>query len=198
MTYDKLGSVAPNRTKEQEFLYDWNLIGEVESKSPSVVEIDDETLRDGLQGPSVRQPKLDEKIEILHKMETLGIDAADIADDALQDPEILRLSRAMTMMEDDRANAAFPAQRLARVALTLTDGTRLESDWTTPKWDPAEPPTEAELREKFHRLADPVLGPERARAIEDALHGLPDTAITPLYGLLAQPISARTVAARSA
>src|SRR5215831_13310791 len=40
--------------------------------------LDDETLRDGLQSPSVRTPTIDEKIDILHHMDTLGIDTADI------------------------------------------------------------------------------------------------------------------------
>jgi len=40
--------------------------------------LDDETLRDGLQSPSVRTPTIDEKIDILHHMDALGIDTADI------------------------------------------------------------------------------------------------------------------------
>src|SRR5690242_3165172 len=40
--------------------------------------LDDETLRDGLQSPSVRNPGVDEKIQILHHMDALGIDTADI------------------------------------------------------------------------------------------------------------------------
>jgi 2-isopropylmalate synthase len=40
--------------------------------------LDDETLRDGLQSPSVRTPTIDEKIELLHHMDGLGIDTADI------------------------------------------------------------------------------------------------------------------------
>jgi len=40
--------------------------------------LNDETLRDGLQSPSVRDPLIGEKIEILHLMETLGIDSLDL------------------------------------------------------------------------------------------------------------------------
>src|SRR5882757_2566988 len=39
---------------------------------------DDETLRDGLQSPSVREPAVEKKIELLHLMEALGVDTADI------------------------------------------------------------------------------------------------------------------------
>jgi 2-isopropylmalate synthase len=40
--------------------------------------LDDETLRDGLQSPSVRSPAIEQKIAILHLMEELGIDSADL------------------------------------------------------------------------------------------------------------------------
>ncbi|MGB7752403.1 MAG: LeuA family protein, partial [Candidatus Acidiferrales bacterium] len=42
------------------------------------VALNDETLRDGLQNPSVRDPSIAEKIEILHLMESLGIDTVNI------------------------------------------------------------------------------------------------------------------------
>jgi len=42
------------------------------------VELDDESLRDGLQSPSVRTPTIEKKIEILHLMDSLGIDVADV------------------------------------------------------------------------------------------------------------------------
>ncbi len=126
-----------------------------------------------------------------------GVGPADVAGDALQDPEILRLSHATTMVEDDTANAAFPATRLARVTLVLRDGTRLESDWNQPKWDPAHPVTAPDLRAKFHDLADPLLGDTRAGAIETALRDLPSGGLRPLLDLLVQPISPATTAPRS-
>jgi len=46
--------------------------------SRASVEIDDETLRDGLQSPSVKSPSIDQKIRILQLMEALGIDSADL------------------------------------------------------------------------------------------------------------------------
>ncbi len=42
------------------------------------IELDDETLRDGLQSPSVKTPSIDEKLKILHFMDDLGIQIADI------------------------------------------------------------------------------------------------------------------------
>ena len=54
-------------------IYDWNKNHPPGLKPPGPVLINDETLRDGLQSPSVRDPSIAEKIEILHLMEALGI-----------------------------------------------------------------------------------------------------------------------------
>ena len=47
-------------------------------KPAGPVLLNDESLRDGLQSPSVRDPSIPEKIEILHLMEALGINALDL------------------------------------------------------------------------------------------------------------------------
>ena len=107
--------------------------------------------------------------------------------------EVLRLSLAITMSEDATANAAFPDKRLGRVTLKLTDGRELNSDHVIPKWDPLAPPTEAELRAKYHAQADPLLGQSRADAIESSLQTLPKTGLAPLYALLTDPISRDTM-----
>ena len=57
-------------------IYDWNTVAT--PKRPRPVLLDDETLRDGLQSPSVRCPTIDEKLRILHLTDRLGIDTADI------------------------------------------------------------------------------------------------------------------------
>src|SRR6476659_4832915 len=56
-------------------IYDWNRTAE---RPRRTVMLDDETLRDGLQSPSVRCPTIEQKIEILHLIDRLGIDTADI------------------------------------------------------------------------------------------------------------------------
>ena len=63
---------------ERQLIYDWNEAGEHWEKPPFRVQLDDETLRDGLQSPSVITPGIDEKIRILYLMDSLGIDTADI------------------------------------------------------------------------------------------------------------------------
>ncbi len=62
---------------KSELIYDWNRVACVETE-PRALELNDETLRDGLQSPSVIDPPIDRKIEILHLMDSLGIDAADL------------------------------------------------------------------------------------------------------------------------
>jgi isopropylmalate/homocitrate/citramalate synthase len=59
-------------------IYDWNVAGTGYPHRASAVEFDDETLRDGLQSPSVRDPSIGKKIELLHLMAQLGVHSADL------------------------------------------------------------------------------------------------------------------------
>src|SRR5215211_893518 len=61
-----------------ELVYDWNTIEPSFTAPNRHIGIDDETLRDGLQSPSVCEPPVEQKLELLHLMEALGIDTADI------------------------------------------------------------------------------------------------------------------------
>jgi len=61
-----------------EWIYDWNLAGRLAIAPGTRVLLNDETLRDGLQNPSVHDPSIGEKIEILHLMEALGIESLNI------------------------------------------------------------------------------------------------------------------------
>jgi len=56
-------------------IHDWN---RTSGPKPALVLLDDETLRDGLQSPSVRCPSIDEKLRILHLIDRLGIDTVDL------------------------------------------------------------------------------------------------------------------------
>ena len=63
-------------------IYDWNVIDYEINRNPANhphgVWFDDETLRDGLQSPSARNPTIDEKTELLTYMEKLGIQKVDL------------------------------------------------------------------------------------------------------------------------
>src|SRR5213594_1437383 len=64
--------------ERQKLVYDWNLIAEAEPLTKKPVLLDDETLRDGLQSPTVSDPSIEDKIHVMHLMEDLGIQMLDI------------------------------------------------------------------------------------------------------------------------
>jgi 2-isopropylmalate synthase len=59
-------------------IHDWNQDAAPDAVTRPLVMLDDETLRDGLQSPSVRTPGIDEKIDILQRMDALGMDTANL------------------------------------------------------------------------------------------------------------------------
>jgi 2-isopropylmalate synthase len=63
--------------ENRDLIYDWNALSKDQAVSRRA-ELNDETLRDGLQSPSVIDPPIEKKIELLHLMDSLGIEAADI------------------------------------------------------------------------------------------------------------------------
>ena len=65
-------------TAQNEWIYDWNLAAKTVISPGTRVLLNDETLRDGLQNPSIHDPSIEEKIEILHLMEALKIDSVNI------------------------------------------------------------------------------------------------------------------------
>ena len=63
---------------QSEYIYDWNVATPPAIPPGTRVLLNDETLRDGLQNPSVHDPTIEEKIELLHLMESLGIESLNI------------------------------------------------------------------------------------------------------------------------
>ena len=64
---------------ENELIYDWNSVEKVARLSPKRrVQFLDETLRDGIQSPSVVDPSIDDKIRLVDLANDLGIDTMDI------------------------------------------------------------------------------------------------------------------------
>lgn len=64
--------------KHSHLIYDWNSVSGGEFHPDHAVLLNDESLRDGLQSPSVKDPAIEDKIRILHLMEKLGINMLDI------------------------------------------------------------------------------------------------------------------------
>src|SRR5882724_4924867 len=78
MVYDRgVNSMQPPNANS-EWIYDWNAATPPHIPAGRHILLNDETLRDGLQNPSVSDPSIGEKIEILHLMESLGLDSVNI------------------------------------------------------------------------------------------------------------------------
>jgi len=63
-------------SSNSDLIYDWNIRDDSGFEPKEPIQFDDETLRDGLQNPSVIDPSIKEKIKILHLMDQLGIHTA--------------------------------------------------------------------------------------------------------------------------
>jgi 2-methylcitrate dehydratase PrpD len=83
----------------------------------------------------------------------------------LSDPRTKGLMQKISVAIDPELDAAFPAKRAARVAITARGGRREEFLQPTRKGDPDMPLTDAELEQKFLELAAPVVGEEPARKL---------------------------------
>ena len=120
-----------------------------------------------------------------------GLGPADIDNEALADPKILRLVDATRLTERAEYNARFPAERLADVVLVLADGRRLASPPTATRGDPGSPLSDGELHEKYRALAEPALGSTRSSAIAEAIHdlGKSDAELAPFLDLLMDPVA---------
>lgn len=100
--------------------------------------------------------------------------ATEVTADGLGDPRIHRLADRVTIHEDPAHNAAFPANRYARVSVELADGQVVTSEDHEPRGDASAHLDDAEIRAKFHAFAAPVLGSARAKTIEAAVDALAD------------------------
>ena len=91
---------------QQDLIHDWNRAGDApEAERPSVLMLDDETLRDGLQSPSVVDPPIEAKVRILHLMEALGIEYMGIE-------EGCRGASVVMIMNNHRRFAKLPIGEL--------------------------------------------------------------------------------------
>jgi 2-methylcitrate dehydratase PrpD len=98
--------------------------------------------------------------------------AAEVDERALADPRVVRLLDAMTLAVDDDFARRFPAERWARVRITLRDGRVLVSEPARARGNPENPLSDGEMRGKYRDLASPVLGERRAQRIEKLVDAL--------------------------
>ena len=114
-------------------VYDWNRDARAARADYRAVELDDETLRDGLQGPSVRNPPTEVKKRLLHLMDALGIDSADIGLPGASPrarTEIVALARETTKLRTLKPNMALrthPADVDGAIAAAAESGVAIEA-----------------------------------------------------------------------
>lgn len=101
---------------------------------------------------------------------SVRLDAFDA--ERLRDPRINALMRKVYLREDPAYTADFPGKRAAHVAITTTDGKRVEHFAPFRKGDPEAPLTDADIEAKFLELAGPVIGEPHARTLLEQLWSL--------------------------
>ena len=92
---------------ERDLIYDWNQRDSAFDWAKARVDLNDETLRDGLQSPSVQDPPLEVKRRLLHLMADLGIVAADIGLPGAG-PRVVEQVRALATEIRDQKLPIFP------------------------------------------------------------------------------------------
>jgi 2-methylcitrate dehydratase PrpD len=94
------------------------------------------------------------------------VGAAEVDADAIADPRVAQMLAAIELAEDAEFSARFPAERWARLHVTLADGRSLASEPARARGNPENPLSDDELLDKYRGLATPVLGPLRTARIE--------------------------------
>lgn len=92
----------------------------------------------------------------------------ELSPETLSDPDIGRVSQATTLVDDPHFTKLSVGKRWAQVVLTHRNGNVFTSNPRTPRGDTDMPLRDAEISQKFHLFADPVLGAHRANEIENA------------------------------
>ncbi|SAK73997.1 MmgE/PrpD family protein [Caballeronia temeraria] len=100
------------------------------------------------------------------------VDADTIGEEGLIDPAVHALLPRLVTYERADFNAAFPAERWARVTVELRDGRRLDSGAMQASGDPARPMTPEAERGKFRALTGARFGARFASELEAAVDAL--------------------------
>jgi len=108
----------------------------------------------------------------------------------LEDARVRALASTVEPVFSAELERRFPAEALCEVEILMRDGVVHRSGICGAKGDPADPLTDEALRNKFHDLADPVLGSERAVRVEQLVDGLDRLGgIEDLLALLRFPVT---------
>ncbi len=92
--------------------------------------------------------------------------------DARQDPVLRLLQERMVLAEDPELEDLAPRYLGAEVEIDTTDGRTMSARVIVPRGDAENPLSAEDLEAKFHDLAAPVIGAERASAVLEAVRRL--------------------------
>ena len=95
-----------------------------------------------------------------------GFGAAEMDAAVLDDADIIRISEATELIDDDEMTARSVAKRWAAVTLETKDGRRFAAEPRSARGDVDAPLSAEEMSDKYHMFADPVLGRARAEEIK--------------------------------
>jgi 2-methylcitrate dehydratase PrpD len=90
----------------------------------------------------------------------------------VRDPRVHELASRVVLTEDPQMSAAYPKQWPVELTVRLRNGQRITRRVDEVKWSPERLPSWDELADKFHLLADPLLGKARADAAVARIAGL--------------------------
>ena len=96
----------------------------------------------------------------------------EVLEESFSDQELINLTQRTSTSVDSQLESAYPEQRLARVIISLKDGTRLDSGVTTASGGPDPQPSEEEVVGKYRSYAAAALSPRRIEQIESAVMSL--------------------------
>ncbi len=96
-----------------------------------------------------------------------AVEINHIDGDGLQNEDVLRISRLITIEEVEDYNARFPANRISHVNIELKDGRSLQSGPVEAPGDPEMPFSAEDIEAKFMCFAAPVLSEFGAIALAD-------------------------------
>ncbi len=97
-------------------IYDWNLVSPRPAPTHPIM-VTDESLRDGLQSPSIRHPDIEDKVYLLYLMRDLGIDAADLGLCGAGE----RFKYHVTVLAREIANQNMPIQPQSAARSMISD-----------------------------------------------------------------------------
>ncbi len=90
----------------------------------------------------------------------------------IMDPAIRAQLQKVKVVADPEIEKVFPALQRVGVKITTTDGRVFEKTMDFPKGDPRNPLSDREIEEKFHALAEPIMGAEQRKRLIEAIWNL--------------------------